>query len=92
MLDSICPYCQNTRFELSGEAIIGAPSKLPVMRCTACAAPVAVLPPDRERVPAEDAPVDARIRDLGVLVSDLHRRLGDIEGLMRRLLDRQTVA
>ena len=78
MVDAVCPFCQNTGFELRGEPISGFAPALPVVRCSACGAPVSVLQgADLGQVLNQQV---EQIRQLSALVTDVHRRLINIEG------------
>lgn len=61
MNETTCPHCQNTRFELHGETVAGSALTLTLLRCSACAAPVAVLP--------------SHDRDLAATLTELRNRL-----------------
>jgi hypothetical protein len=78
MIDPICPHCQNTGFEVRSEAVAGSSQKLAMVRCAACGAPVSLIHPadiGEERIRRE-----AELHEFGLLVSELHRRLMDLEG------------
>ena len=83
MVDAVCPFCQNTGFELRGEPVSGFAFELPIVRCSACGAPVSVLQG------ADIAQVLNRqgelIGQLGGLIKDIHRRLVELEGRMPSL-------
>jgi hypothetical protein len=78
MVDAVCPFCQNTGFELRGEPISGSAPALPIVRCSACGAPISVLQ-GVDLGQALNQQVE-QIRQLSALVTDVHRRLINIEG------------
>jgi hypothetical protein len=84
MVDAVCPFCQNTGFELRGEPISGSAPALPIVRCSACGAPVSVLQ-GADVGQALNQQVE-QIRQLSALMTDVHRRLIDIEGRMSKIL------
>ena len=92
MVEPICPYCQNTSFELYNETILGASSQLPVVRCTACAAAISVLQPAAAEKVLDETRIEERMRELGSLVLEVDRRLADIEGRMSKMLEKQPVS
>ncbi len=83
MVDAVCPFCQNTGFELRGEPISGVAPALPVVRCSACGAPISVLQ-GIEFGQALNQQVE-QIRELSALMTDIHRRIIDIEGRMPKI-------
>ena len=84
MVDAVCPFCQNTGFELRGEPISGSTPALPMVRCSACGAPISVLQ-GGDFGQALNQQVE-QIRQLSALMTDVRRRLIDIEGRMSKIL------
>jgi hypothetical protein len=83
MVDTVCPFCQNTGFELHSETVLGLASELPVLQCSACGAPVSVLQGVELRQALSQQ--EQRLRELGQLVSEMYTHIADIERHMTRL-------
>jgi hypothetical protein len=90
MVDVVCPFCQNTGLELRGEPVSGVAFELPILRCSACGAPFSVLQ-GADLAQALNQQVE-QMRQLSTLVSDVHRRLGQIEGRMRQVPQRRVAS
>ncbi len=83
MVDAICPFSQNTGFELRGEPISGFAPVLPIVRCSARGARVSVLQ-GADVGQALNQQV-RHIRQLSALMTDVRRRLIDMEGRMTKI-------
>jgi hypothetical protein len=83
MADAVCPFCQNTGFEVRAESLSGLSSELPLVRCSACGAPVSVL--QTTDVGQALNRQDEQIRALSALASEILRRLADIDKRIGRL-------
>ncbi len=82
MVDVVCPFCQNMGFELRGEHVSGFAFELPVVRCSACGAPISVLQgTDIAQALNQQGEL---IGQLSMLVKDVRRQLVDIEGRLQQ--------
>ena len=89
MVDLVCPFCQNTGFEIRDEPISGASSNLPVVRCSACGAAISVV--NEFELGQTLRRYDEQVRQLNTTIADVHRRLVDMDARMNRFLNERAV-
>ncbi len=83
MADAVCPFCQNTGFELRAERVSGIASEVPLVCCSACGAPVSVLQgADLGQALNRQ---DEQIRALAAAASEILRRLAALDKHVSRL-------